>query len=160
MKFVRAFLVVILIKSILIFPSALASKGEFFDFNGIWEGHIKGFQAPLLRTKRTHVFKTRLWVKGDEVQVFYQKDQRWNEVKAGAFRIFKHKSNALIYAINSGTDQDGAWVETWSFSVTKKDKNSLLVYWYSVINNNDAPLEEEYSRIATGASGVFRKIKS
>jgi len=159
MKSVRAHLIVILITLILIPAATLASKGEFFDFDGIWEGHLKGFQAPLLRKQKAHAFKTRLWIKDDAVQVFYQKDQKWHEVKAGAFRIFKHKSNALIYAISSGSDEDGAWVETWSFSVTKKDKNSLLVFWYSIINNNDAPLEEDHARVATGASGVLHKIK-
>ena len=49
-------------------------------------------------------------------------------------------------AMDTGEDTQGHWVETWTFAMTLKDPDHLLVHWTRVVNNT------ELARDAKGAT--------
>lgn len=58
------------------------------------------------------------------------------------------ETNAVLTTIDSGNDEDGHWVETWTLSVSLRDKDHLLVHWNRVVNNTDFPLDRKGSKFS------------
>jgi len=68
------------------------------------------------------------------------------EVGAGKWGFFRLETNAIAVAMDTGEDTQGHWVETWTFAMTLKDPDHLLVHWTRVVNNT------ELARDAKGAT--------
>ena len=112
--------------------------------DGTWEGSLGPAQGPGL-TPLTKPMVVRIVISGTKGQVFIRRNGgAMDEVKPGAFRIMRLKSNAIVAAIDSGKDKDGTWVESWDFAVTLKDPTTLIADWYRIVNNVDQPLSVKY----------------
>ena len=79
--------------------------------------------------------------------------QQWVEAKPGKFQISRHSGSAVIYAMDSGRDEDGAWVETWVLNTALRSRGELLIEWTRVVSNVDLPASSKsriFSQHATG----------
>ena len=103
-------------------------------YNGIWEGKLKFLSRhpddPTFVAQSSQ-FDRKFLIRNELVRVYNKENGDWVEIKPDAFRIVTHKTNAVIFAVNSG---DG-WVETWNFTITHKGKNDLYVYFVRSVNN-------------------------
>ena len=70
----------------------------------------------------------------------------------------QHRTNAVVVAIDSGNDNDGMWVQTYNFSVTLKDQNTLITNWYNVVNNTGIPLSSATSKFTGAAAGELTRV--
>jgi len=76
----------------------------------------------------------------------------------GAFHLNANKSNSVIFSNDSGTDDDGTWVESWVFVVTLLDNNELLVEWTRMVNNLDMPRTAKSSKFVVHGSGTIQRV--
>jgi hypothetical protein len=83
---------------------------------------------------------------------------RNDEVKPGRFKVDRLATNFIVYAIDSGNDKDGMWVETWAFVITQKDGNTLITNLFRVVNNTDVPLDKDNSRFSSAKTGELKRI--
>lgn len=157
----------------LLILSATAHEGRsqdlyFGGFNGTWQGKFKSSEldlksfAPL---SRSFDLQQAIQIKGTAVHVlnFSAKDRKWEEIKPNQFRIETHKTNAIVYAINSAADvmgstNSGGWVETWNYTITHKDKDNLYVYFTRAVNNYLVPLGADNARFFYAGGGEFRRV--
>ncbi|GEM_PF-1808360 len=159
--------------SVLIISPIVYGEDDLYygDFNGSWEGtlYLIGLDLPgfpyTLSTKEIdkNGGESKIVVSGQNVEVYYKWKGKWKEVKPGQFKINKHKTNAIIFAINSSSDVydktgSGGWVETWNFTLTYKDKNSVYVYVTRAVNNYMKKYDEEISRFFISSFGDFQKV--
>jgi hypothetical protein len=96
---------------------------------GIWEGTLEFASGRGLTVPPTNLPPVRIIVQPSSVRVIVLKNGSEVEVKPNQFRMSKLMTNAVIFAIDSGQDNEGEWVETWSFAVTKKDSSTLIANW-------------------------------
>ena len=102
-------------------------------FRGKWEGQLRlidpnAYHSEIGGGTAGQVFEASFEVSGEKVRVFWGKHR--TEVKPGSFHLTTHKTNAIVYAMDSAADVmdktgSGGWVETWTFTITHKDRNSL-----------------------------------
>jgi hypothetical protein len=123
-------------------------------FDGRWQGEMAvidmtpydpGASAPSVKTR-----KVQIVINGASAHVFYfyDKTNSWNEVKAGEFVLAVHKTNAVLYATDSSEDVydktgSGGWVETWNYTLTHKDRDSLYVTFVRAVNNYLEPPDKK-----------------
>jgi hypothetical protein len=136
---------------------ALAQDGGSLD--GQWDGALSYVDGPGLSKINTPSILMRLIISGASARVYYFKDKAAKEVKPGAFRVQRYMSNAVVVAMDSGQDDDGTWVETWSFTVTWKDRDTLIVNWFRVVNNINLPPNADSSKFSVGAVGEMRRTR-
>jgi hypothetical protein len=129
---------------------------DFGPLNGTWEGELKSMSldadAPRSPSWR------RIEIQDTQARVFYRtKDDQVREVMPGKFRIERHLTNAVVFAMNSGRDNEGLWVETWVFAITQKDRNTLVANFGRVVNNNNLPLSVAHSKFTQSALGELQR---
>lgn len=120
--------------------------------NGVWQGKIA------IDNAREEALECRLNIADDKASVWIAMQGQWREAKSGTFHLNAHKSNAVIFSNDSGTDTDGAWVESWVFVVTLSDNDELLVEWSRVVNNLDMPKSVKGSKFTVHGSGTVRRL--
>jgi hypothetical protein len=121
--------------------------------DGTWQGSLGPINGPNL-FKMTEPHIVRIVITGSNAKVYKStKDGAFTEVKPGAFHVVQLQTNAIIYAINSGSDNEGTWVQTWEYAVTLKDRNTLITNWIDVVNNINVPLSVDHSKFTAAASG-------
>ncbi len=138
-------------------------------FDGTWEGTITLKSIDLKTSEPTGSafgIVYRIAVNDAAVRVFtFNKNKNaWNESKPNTFRIVRHKTNAVIYAIDSAQDVmdktgSGGWVETSIFIITHKDKDSLYVYRTRAVNNYLDPPTKEGSRFFHAGLGELGRVR-
>lgn len=145
----------IFLGSNLLLASAQSVDAQGLDgLDGIWQGTLKVVSTSNITASMDfEEHPCRLEINGENVRVFF----RGNEVKAGAFLIKRHMTNAVISATDSGQDADGTWVETWAFAVTQKDQAILTVSLSWLVNNIDLPVSNQISKLTATAVGEFRE---
>ena len=141
----------------------------FGGFNGTWEGTVstrkmdlKTFDFIGERSDRT----IRLVIADATARVllFNKSKNAWGEVKPTQFRIESHKTNAIVYAVNSSSDVmdqtgSGGWVETWNFTITHKDKDSVYVEFAQAINNYLVPPTKDIARFIHAGGGELSAVR-
>jgi hypothetical protein len=137
-------------------PPGVPTEEALTDFDGRWEGQIKGFHAPGLWPERTWDRDIRLTIGGDVAIVSTFVDGKW-EAPFADFKIAKRHTNAIVYSIAS--DQRAGRTETWAFVLTHKTADVLLAYWYRVVSNFRVPPETDDARFALGASGTLTRVQ-
>lgn len=123
--------------------------------NGTWEGELKN--VDLKGDGKTGTQWYRVVIDGKQASVFYKKDDKLIEIKAGQFRVERHLTNAIVMAITSGLDNEGLWVETWAYAVTPKDRNTLIANLMRVVNNNNLPLTNDHSKFSSALTGELQR---
>ena len=125
---------------------------SMFNLGGEWQGRLQPIHGQHL-DPRDWKLPLRFYIRGDRAQVFIDRGGQWQEVKPGKFKVSQHKSNAVIHSIDSGS----GWVESWIFSISRRDEDSIFVYGNRIINNFKQPAANKHSRITYAASSVFTR---
>jgi hypothetical protein len=138
-----------------------ASAQDFGPLDGTWQGQMKWLDMGDGR-RRTEPFTQRIIIQGQGARVFrFKGDQAeemaWDSTKPWQFQVQRKLTNAVIFAINSGHDDDGNFVESWVFAVTQKDANTLITNLFWIMNNTNLPLTVDYSKFSLAAKGDLRR---
>ncbi|GAB1597213.1 hypothetical protein [Lysobacter claricitrinus] len=146
--------VVFLLLAIVATAAAASPNGERLvgALDGSWEGSLTLSEAP------RDVMDLRVDLKGDEAHVWIRENEEWIEAKPGMFHVNRTLTNAVIYATDSASDEDGTWVESWSIVASPRSEEELLIAWARVVNNLDLPLENVSSKFALHADAVLRRV--
>lgn len=150
LRFVTSILMVLQLTSC---ATVQPKQAADYDANliGVWQGKIAITDHP------EETLECRLNITGDKTSVWVMVQGQWREAKPGAFHLKAHKSNAVIFANDSGADEEGTWVESWVFVVTLLDRDELLVEWSRVVNNVDMPGTARGSKFAVHGTGTIKR---
>jgi len=124
------------------FPSVGREVGSL---EGTWEGKLEVIDGSSNRNKQSDSFERtkaayakspfRIRFRDQSASVYFGE----TEVKPGSFHTQIYMTNAVVFATDTGEDNDGQWVETWDFAVTKKNPETLIACFSRVVNNLDLP---------------------
>jgi hypothetical protein len=129
---------------------------HFGPVNGTWEGSLGPVSGPGLFASDKPL-PIRMIIRDQRPQVFT--GENFNvEAKPGKFKIDRVATNLIVFAIDSGEDKDGVWVETWAFVITQKDRNTLITNFYRVVNNTDLPLSNDDSKFSSAKAGELKRV--
>jgi hypothetical protein len=140
---------------------------HFGPVNGTWEGSLGPVSGPGLFASDKPL-PIRMIIRDERPQVFT--GENFNvEAKPGKFKIDRVATNMIVFAIDSGEDKDGVWVETWAFvitqkdrntliTITQKDRNTLITNFYRVVNNTDLPLSNDDSKFSSAKAGELKRV--
>lgn len=124
--------------------------------DGTWEGELPTVYTDQPGFRKPHLVK--ISIQGDQAKVYFRDLDGWSEVKPGAFHIRRHKSNAIIHAIDDGWDIDGNWVETWVVSVVRIDDEKMRATYQRYVNNIHLPRHAAHASMVRIAEGTFRRV--
>jgi hypothetical protein len=145
--------------SLLLLLTRSASADDSKRFDGNWHGFFSFAQAPLswAKAKPGAGLNFRLVVDGANVRVFIVQKDRTVEFKPGAFHISAYMTNAVVFATDSGSDEEGTWVETVAFTLTQKNATTLLADYSRVVNNLNLPSTSDHSKFAVVGIGELKR---
>lgn len=127
-------------------------QNTLFNLNGEWRGVLQPLHGSNLDPRNWNL-ELKLFIYAGQVKVFILRGTQWQEVKPGKFKITQQKTNAIIHSMDSG----GGWVESWVFSLSRYDRDSINVYGNRIINNFKQAADAS-SRITYGATGRFQRV--
>jgi hypothetical protein len=159
----RALLVALLVVSAFCFSSkASASPSIPIEFHGTWEGTLQRTSLPSAEVKPewTDAGRIRIVISKADVKVFTWNDDEWRQIKPKTFGITVFDTNAVISSITSGRDNDGVWVETWSFAVSIIDSQRLHALFQRQVNNKDLPRDDPDATWGTVAFGKLERVSN
>ncbi|RYY02216.1 MAG: hypothetical protein EOO53_14370 [Gammaproteobacteria bacterium] len=106
---------------------------------GQWEGTIdyEYFENTTSKKKYSQPFKIEV---NPTALTFFNKNETGEWIKANKsftdhFNFSLQKNTIVGHFLNSGSDEDGIWVESQTIYITLKDENSILVYSIRSVNN-------------------------
>ena len=131
-----------------------------FQFVGSWEGTLNAFNGPNFIDATGLSGSFRIVIDANNsVAVFYRKKNGDSEeAKRGSFALSTWGSQAVVWAIDSGHDQDGTWVEGWTFCLVHLDGDTLVAYWLRNVNNLDIARTDSNYHFAYGYSGQMHRV--
>jgi hypothetical protein len=141
-------------------PTGRPPSDPMFQFVGLWEGSLAGFDGPDFFPGAGHEIVFRLFITPDAVHVFTQSEGEWKESKPGFFSQSQWASQMIISSITSGHDDEGVWVESSIFTLVHVDSDTLQAYWVRAVNNLDLPLDHPDHHFAWGSSGHLKRINA
>jgi hypothetical protein len=127
--------------------------------DGTWEGLLDTISGPGIAPPPEGEFPPiRLQIDGLNVRVFFG----GAEVKAGTFEIRRAGTNAVISSIqpDPSLPLGRSWVETWTFTVTLADADTLVVNYVRVVNNNGLPRTADRAQFSQIRTGQFRRVQT
>jgi hypothetical protein len=133
------------------------------SYDGSWSGTIKCLFDPGLWPEDECDIGLTFEIKGNALfvrQTVRSKkgEETKSDINPGQFRLFKLGTNAVGISLGTGRDEDGTWVETWSFAMTLKDPDHMIVHWTRVVNNIDMPVTKKGSKFSSvGMGELVRK---
>jgi len=106
---------------------------------GRWEGEMEYqyFENTTFKEKYTRPFAIEVTPANIEI---YNKDAAGTWVKLrrsyiNGFKLETDKNTISGHFFNSGTDEDGLWVESQTLYITLKDDQNILLYSMRAVNN-------------------------
>ncbi|MCE9523732.1 MAG: hypothetical protein K8S25_15040 [Alphaproteobacteria bacterium] len=127
---------------------AEASRG----LDGVWEGALAIVQVGVPTAAKHKTWTLRVEIDGESARVWYKPDIDWVEVEQ-PFRVQRLRSNAVITSIESGRDEEGVWVETWSVALAQKSDGAALAVYSRLVNNENLPLTSDHKAFSVAATG-------
>lgn len=139
-------------------PPAQAPTASCTELSGSWEGAfpIQGRRAD--GSTGTDELTIRLTFAGEQARLFSVEQGTWVEVKPGAFTARCLGPSAVVEAIDTGSDSDGRWFETWALAVTAMGRAEALARWVRLVNNVDVPPATPHSTFSYEGVGVLRRV--
>jgi len=131
------------------------------SLEGTWEGKLEvvydSSSSDPESDKRVKVAYAkspfRISINGQRASVYFGDE----EVKPGLFQFQAYMTNAVIFASSAGEDRDGRWVETWNFTVTEKNSETIIACVSRVVNNLDRAETTDGSKFGLVAAGEFHR---
>jgi hypothetical protein len=139
-------------------PSAESAALRSASYDGVWVGATRCLYDPGLVSENECGIGLSLSISGDAFQVQQTlRNVRGGETKlelnAPRVQFTRLATNAVATAMDSGNDEDGSWVETWSFVMTLKGPDKMIVHWTRVVNNLDMPVDAKASKFSAAGMG-------
>jgi len=134
--------------------NATGLNREDGKLDGHWSGVLRGTQSD------AQPLGIRLAVSGASVKVLHQNSVTgtWSEVMPGLFQMTRKRNNAVLHATDSGDDNDGTWVETWTLVVTVVSSTELKVEWVRLVNNIDLPVTNPGKTFSEKLGGTLSRV--
>ena|SRR6185437_5202726 len=129
------------------------------SIDGVWEGRLDWVHAPGLLARDYPFQVWRIQLQGTSAKMFIVRDGKLQEVYPGKWKVERLDSNVLIHGITSGTDSDGQWVATSSFTLLKRDSDTLGVVTSAAVNNTRFPLTSDISKFFQVKTGNFHRVR-
>jgi hypothetical protein len=148
---------ILLIATGILFSWPIAAR-DIGSFDGTWEGKLdvldtRGSQS-YNRTKAAYGESPfAIAVHGQRASVHFGE----TEVKPTSFQTQIYMTNAVVFATDTGYQSGHQWVETWNFTLTQKDAETLIVCLSRMVNNLDLAEGEDNSKFYVLAVGEFRR---
>jgi len=136
---------------------ASSTSGSCSALQGSWEGTLPIYREEAKQSATREEVTLRLAFAGDQPKVFLVDRGSWMEAKPGKFVARCLGPSAVVDAIDSASDSDGTWVETWVLAVTVRDAQELAVRWTRMVNNVDLPLTNPSSKFSYQAVGTLQR---
>ena len=142
-------------------PNAFAQRPLIGSLDGTWQGTFHNIAGPgldVVPNQPQAIF--RIFLQDEIAQIFIQEGGDFVEVKPRNFTVQRRGSNAVITSIDNdpGNPLGASWVETWTFAVTLKDINTLIVNYLRVVNNNHQEASVDGARFTLMRTGEFQRI--
>jgi hypothetical protein len=156
---IPSFAIVVLAAGILF--SCPSIGREIGSFEGAWEGKLKVVASSLDNDSESYKRTVgryeespfKIIIQGKGAKVFFGD----TEVKPNLFQTNVYMTNAVVFASSAGGDADGPWVETWSFLLTQKNPDTLIVCFSRIVNNLDAPETQDFGKFFIVTAGELRR---
>ena len=134
------------------------------SYDGRWSGTVNCLYDPGLWPEDECAVRFTFDIKGANInidQIVRSKsgEETKSTIKPGKFLLIRRLTNAAAISLETGNDEDGTWVETWSFSMTLTDPDHMLVHWVRVVNNIDMPRNAKGSKFSLVGMGEFSRDK-
>jgi hypothetical protein len=145
-------------------PSAESSALRSASYDGLWTGATRCLYDPGLVSENECDIGLTVNILGDTFQV----QQTLRNIRGGETKLdlnsprvlfMRLATNAVATAIDSGNDEDGSWVETWSFVMTLKSPDKMIVHWTRVVNNMDMPVDLKASKFSAAGMGELNRAR-
>lgn len=131
-----------------------AQAADLGTLDGTWDGTLSAVD----RSQQIASYGVRIVIAGANAHVFtLYANGIFQEVKPGKFHVSRLGPNGIVAAIDSGQDNEGTWVETWNYTVTLKQKDTLIVNFCGTVNNVDLPLTSDHSKFAEVDAGELKR---
>jgi hypothetical protein len=145
--------------ALLLVPLRAAAQ-DLGTLDGTWQGDLAVIRTPTT-VGPGRPYTVRIVITGATAHVFARDTSGgpFQEVKPGAFRVGRLGPSAIILSMDSGQDDEGTWIETWTFVVTLKAPNALITNLYRVVNNVDLPLSIDHSKFTEAEAGELARVK-
>jgi hypothetical protein len=133
---------------------------DFGDLDGTWEGTLSFVPGLGWWFKQgDSARETKVIIRGNTARLFQQEGGTFVERKPERLKIERLMTNAIIFAIDSGRDKDGTWVQNTVYAVTQKDHDALIVNVYTMANNLNKPPSAAFSKWSAAATGELKRMK-
>jgi hypothetical protein len=157
------FIAILLLVSGTAFLHPTAGQGSS-SLEGTWEGKLEVVYDSSSndpesdkRVKAAYAKSPfRISINGQRASVYFGDE----EVKPGLFQIQAYMTNAVIFASSAGEDHDGRWVETWNFTVTEKNSETIIACLSRVVNNLDRAETKDGGKFGLLAAGEFHRTSN
>ena len=129
------------------------------DLRGDWRGTLVIANAPDSHDdlEWRNPNRLRFVISESSLRVYAWVNETWTEIKPGTFGITASDTSAVITSITSGTDEDGVWVETWSFALTVMDSQHVRAMFQRQVNNKDMKRDDPAATWGQIAFGILER---
>ncbi len=132
------------------------------SYNGVWTGTVKCLHDPGIWPDDDCDIGLRLDIADKVLRIRETTRSRKgqetpSDLDPAKFRFAVLGTNAVAVSMDSGSDEDGTWVETWSFVMTLKDPDHMIVHWNRVVNNVDLPASAKGSKFSIVGMGELSR---
>jgi hypothetical protein len=144
----------------ILFSRPVAAR-DIDSFDGTWEGKLEVVDGTSKKDESFERTKAAYGKSSFKITMHRQRASVYfgeAEAKPGKFRAQIYMTNAVVFASDTGEDNDGRWVETWNFAMTQKNPETLIVVFSRVVNNLDVPGQPHRNKFFVVAVGEFRRM--
>jgi hypothetical protein len=142
-------------KSDLAFDRTTCPPRRHTDFTGEWSGKLAWVKIPPGASDAGSELKIAF--SGNEVHVFMRHDDAWIEVKPGLFKVAQIDETAVVSVLDSGSDFDGKWIESWSLTLLRISDDEAVVTFSRTVNNRDMPANLSWRTFTTVEEGRMKR---
>ncbi len=132
------------------------------SYDGKWSGTIKCLYDPGLWPEDECDIGLAFEISGNSLsvqQIIRSKNGKETTSAINReFQFVRLATNAIAVSLKTGEDEDGTWVETWSFAMTLTDPDHMAVHWTRIVNNIDMPKDKKGSKFSSVGMGTLMRI--
>jgi hypothetical protein len=143
--------------------SAESAQLRAATYDGKWSGTIKCLYDPGLWPEDECDVGFTFEINGSSLsvqEVVRSKNgkETTSAINPGKFKFVQLATNAIAISLDKGNDEDGTWVETWSFAMTLTDSDHMTVHWTRIVNNIDMPKNQKGSKFSSVGMGELVRM--
>jgi len=136
------------------FDRSSCPRRPLADFSGEWSGRL-GYTKPIVESSGGPELKVVF--NAGSARVYAKIGDAWMEVKPGKFTVSQLGETVVVSALDSGSDFDGKWIETWSLTFLRLTESESVVNYIRTVNNRDMPATFSWRTFTTIAEGRMKR---